>query len=1394
VFHYRKAFELDPSLLEAIYAARQIYLAAGNAKAAATLYDLEANAESDLPRKVALLRELAQLRLDPLGDIEGAVVALKRAHTASPGDLAVKHELANALVTRASHLGDAGDKDRRRAAELFFELAQSVPDHALPYCEATLDAMPGHVQAMEVIEQLAEAQGREDLLPMRWVEFLIANPSAPGSDRRRERLGHAYVAAGQIDDAIACFEPMLDRAGVQVAEALAQLYRDAARLADLPRPLTVLVDLLPPDERLPRLRELVQVLLGQGMEAEAAQRAREILDLDPTDGEALALVDRLLRGQGEHAPLRELLTGLAKVPGLPADMRKARWLEVAQLSETDLNDPTGALEAWREVVQLDRSDRDAQQARLRLLEQAGRWDDAAWALGSWLEAERDPDVRADLLERLATVHREHRSDAYSAIDALRSLRELRPEDDAARTTLCELLLQVDRALDAIPVLRESIERTSDPDGRVELLRKLAVVLEERAADLDGAFEAWRDVLDVVPDDLPALDRMESLDMRQQRYERLFDTLALRVDVLPPQERPAVLRRMAAMADERLGDLASSALNYEQALTLEPDDDTTAEALADVLTRAERWADLAELLRARADRTEDPKARAELFRRRALTLAERLEDADAAADAWRQVLEAGDDEQALRALRRHARDAGDDEALCTWLTKLGSMVPSPDERRALHMERADLLAGPLGRAEEAQAVLRQVVDEVSPNDLPALIRLAEVCDQLGDDRGLAEALARHLDLADAPEERVALAARLARLRDDALKDAEGAMEAYASWAAADPGEVPARERLAELFEAAERWESLVAVLDELAGLARGDDAVGELRRRAAHISLHHLGDVDGAWRRLQPRVEAGDPEAEGALLELALGAGRAEQMAELYVQLAKAAEAPLDQRARWIDACNILAEHVGDAQRALEAMLRAFATDVSDESLLGEVDRLAAAAGAWLRLAQVYETLIRQAGPDDARRLLLRHADLLEARAEDASAAFDRVVRAAIIEPMEDPILDRAEALATKCGRAAELLPLFERRRGRSGDPAVQLESLLRAVRWCEGPLDEPDRGAQYLRDAVQVALQDMPLLDYLEQEVRDLDGAAGGDRVRRALLGAYRQVAASRGAPGASVLQRAARMLLEELEDPKGAHEVLTLAAELAPANTEVLDAQEALAREQGKMAELDGLLVRLIDESLDSSTAAELLRRRGRLLEAGGRHGEAAEVYRRLIPLSAGDASVFERLRACLRQAGDFQALLLVLDQELGRVRDTGQRLELLRDVARTWEKDLRNRWEAHDNWKKVLALAPDDAEATEAVERLGRRRLSDDESLFSDRSEPSDAAEALGDEEPADAAQDAAPSATDESSDSRAEAAEEDGEVTEEIDALNDLELVEDAAEPRAPSIPPPPPGKAR
>ncbi len=1325
IHHYRKAFELDPTLVSAIYAAREIYRNAGNLKAAASLYDLESNAETDPQRKVALLRELGHLRAEQMNDLEGAVVALKRALSQAPTDLAVMHDLATILLRRADRSADpvSADADRRRAADLLYQMAQSVPpDHGLAYAEAALDAAPDHDGAMELFEQLAAEMGREDLLPIRWVGYLQAAPDAPAVDRMRRQLGHAYLEAGQIDDAIVCYEPLLENGDPEAAERLVDLYREAGREEDVVNALSIAVRGLPTDKRVPRLREIVEILVSQGNLNEAAARAREILEIDPADPEALTFVEDHLRKQGALDELRNLMLAAARVPGLSVESRKLRLREVASLSEHKLKDPDGAISAWRAVSALDPADGEARKSLERLLEQTSRWDELVQVLEREALSVTDPEAKAGIYKRLARIHRDERDSLMEAIEALRNLRDIRPGDLEARDELCDALIGAGAFLEAVPLLRQRIDGESDTASRLGLLRTLGRLLEEHLGDDDGAFEASARVLDEEPGDVDALERMERIDRRNQEWDRLVETLSYRAEIAANERRAEIFSEMGQIADRHLGALDRAAEYYGQALDLLPTDTTILDALCDVYDRAERYRDLVVLLRERAQLEEDTQHRAELYRRIARTLADRVRNEDAAAEAWHEVLATGEDEEALRFLRELAVKREDAIDLAQLLGRLEKIVQDPDERRDILMERAALLGDHLRQKRAAIEAIRTILSDIDESYLPALSRLSALCEEVGDESGLADALERQLRVVEDDGLRVPVAERLANLYEHELGDVSRAIDALFAWTDADLTDPEPQRRLVGLLSQTQRWEDLVGALDSLAGIEQDDEVVGELTRRAAEVCVERLGDVDGAWDRLAPRVEDGDLESEQKLRELARETARGEALAELYVNLAQTADGTDEQHRRWSDAARVFEELLNDPARSLEAALRAFAVDLSDESTLGEVDRLAVAAHAWERLAQVYDTMLRRAEDDDRKvAYLLRHARLLDDEAQDPSAALDHVLRACSLASDDDTVLETAEDMAPRAGRAEELLIVYDRRRQRAEDDADRIAALLRAARLCDFSLADRNRAMQYVAQAVSLAARSPECGEAVEALVRSLDEERpelGAHSARRALVDLYWQLAerAAEDEPkfGARLLVWAARLVDRELGDEEGAFHYLTLAASFSPGDSKILDELEEFAERTRRFESLSQRLAQLIEEALDQTTAAELLRRRGRILEIElERFGAAADVYAQLLALRVSDPEIPHRLRSCLRRAGRHQDLLLVLDRELERVRDPDRQIGLLKEVATTWEQDLKNRWEALEAWNKVLSIAPDEAEATEAVKRLGHstRKLSADE-----------------------------------------------------------------------------------
>ena len=104
-------------------AARDIYLTAGKGQAAADMYELGIAATEDMRRRHALLLALARHQRDALADFDMAVLAMRRALKALPGDAGTLELLADLLRERAAVTsGEPADADRVRAAELYYQV------------------------------------------------------------------------------------------------------------------------------------------------------------------------------------------------------------------------------------------------------------------------------------------------------------------------------------------------------------------------------------------------------------------------------------------------------------------------------------------------------------------------------------------------------------------------------------------------------------------------------------------------------------------------------------------------------------------------------------------------------------------------------------------------------------------------------------------------------------------------------------------------------------------------------------------------------------------------------------------------------------------------------------------------------------------------------------------------------------------------------------------------------------------------------------------------------------------------------------------------------------------------------------------------------------------------
>jgi tetratricopeptide (TPR) repeat protein len=1334
ITYYHRAFELDRTNVLALYCAREVYQKLGDYENATKLLDFEARAEPDSNRRIALYRELAHARADRLGDVEGAIVALKRALALEPSNPDVMGELALMLLRRAPIGG--GDADRWRAAELLYQVAAaSTGDAVIAYCEAALDAWGEHEAALGLMENTCRDSGRLALLADRYQRLIEPLASSPLLSDIYRRAGHLAEELGNIEEAIGFYQALEPLGDPGDRDRLAELTR-RLRGVGVARPrispsgklrvaastvtgggLAALAKEEVPNlgreadpETLNRLRESVQILRSQGREIEAEDAMRELVELEPGDPEGTSFLELRYRARGDWASLQDLLYRAGQSQKLAPKARILRLREAAGIAEERLRDLEGAVAAYKLACIVDPADQELATQLERLLKTGERWADIIERLETEAARAETPEDKIDLLRKIADMHRVRREDPAAAADTLRRILELKPDDGEALKNLDEIYLRESNWEGLVNVLERQRDLTPIGREKASLDLRLAAVLHEQLEATEEAFAACSRVLERVPDNQEALRRMEAIDQTSGNWERLVTTLRTRADLATGHDRAELLTRAASVAETRLAAPARAAELWDRVIALTPNDTAALAARARCFDLEGKWREALDGFRELAEVATEPEIRLDVLRRIARLLAEHGTRVEAA-EAWQAVLAEHEDLEACEELATYFKEVEDVEQLVEVLHKLEHLVGDPRRRVEIMLERAHVLASVLEAPHEAVEVLERILSEVDPMSRDALDRLRRVHVDNGDFARAAEAAEREVDLIDDPAVKTELLLTCAAWYHNELDDPRQAIRVNERVLSYDPYRSDVIAALEDLYIETNNWERLVALIRARYKASTDPEERFRLLEAGAAVCEEHLGDPDRAWEWYRDLF--GQHIDRPGVLELVEEASRRlglpRELIGVYGELAKRAEDDKSEAVWWKKIGTAYASPIGDHARALEAMLRAFALDPSEIGLLDLVDAYALKTGANDRLVRVYEALIeREKDPSariDWRRRLAR---TLLGPGGDPNTAFRQLLMIREIAPEAEGLLADIERAAAAAGHWDELLEILDQERERATEDGDRIDILLRAAQVVQEHLEAPDRAFEWVMKAAEVDPGDEHVAGRAMQVIAGLERNAGPTTKGRywaQFIDFYRElVRRKEEEPEVQVryLEAIARVQEEYLDDGRAAFETRRHAALALPGHQPSLAALERLAGRLGLWAELARHYAKALEDVLSREAAIDLHRRRARVLtEELDRPVEAIEHYWQLIQSNPEDFDIRHKLSVIYQKAGRWNDLVMLLEKELATASPERGR-EIILEIAGIWEYRLENRYEALDAYRRALAKWPDDDDARRAIERL--------------------------------------------------------------------------------------------
>jgi tetratricopeptide (TPR) repeat protein len=633
------------------------------------------------------------------------------------------------------------------------------------------------------------------------------------------------------------------------------------------------------------------------------------------------------------------------------------------------------------------------------------------------------------------------------------------------------------------------------------------------------------------------------------------------------DRNEILRRVAQIHREKLGNAKRAIEVYKEVLRTEPQDAVSTRALVDIFEHEGDYAGLASALREQIDTAPSMQERVTLLRKVLAIYDERLDDRPSGEWAANEILQAvPGDRDTLTRLEGVLERAGDARKLAVVLDQHVKHATSQDEKVQLVARIAELHQGPL--QDPAGAALRwEDVVRLDPDDARALEALEGLYVALDKPAELARVLDLQVErvVAD-PAAQADYMRALARLVEDTLRDLPRARKSWEQLCEILPGDAEALEALSRIYTGEGDWVTLVRILERQVPLAKEPARAVDLALLRAQILDERLRNLDEAARGLEQVVAELDPrswtahERLRALYERQGDWARVVKVAERMLFLT---EDPALRVPRALEVGVLWRDRLGDEKKATTAFERVMEIDGDNLDALRALAALYGSTGNHQRLAYTDEKLLEQTQEPAARRqLMLEIAKLYEDQLSDPHLAFEWV-RRAYNEGPDAEALQLVDATAERHGLFEELIQIYEGARARAAEPIEQLAASLKIALICEEKLADPARAFATLREALPADPAGRDLLPGLERLAERTGDFAG-------LLEVYTRVARARTELRERVEILRLRAVVREtrMSDASGALDEFLRSFALAPDVAATRDEILRLARETNRWEE----------------------------------------------------------------------------------------------------------------------------------------------------------------------------------------------------------------------------------
>jgi tetratricopeptide (TPR) repeat protein len=1230
---YNEILADDDSNLRAIQALDRLYQSQGNWSDLAEILDRQLALAGDPGAQVQLSLRLGQVRLTKLSQAGLAVEIYRRVLDIDPHNAPAVQALESLL----------GHEEQELAVAQILEPIYRVNNEWTKL-----------IQAYEIMV-------RRSLDPTERIRLL--HQIAELYEIAGEQPEQAFVALGRAlkeDPSSEDTQHRLDGLAHQLGS-----YRELVSLYD-----DVVKDLV--DEQLSiRILDKIARIFEATLDdpARAAASYARILEIDPGNFAAIDALIEVHRRTNNFEALVSAVIRKADMVENPDD-RKQLLLYAANVRETVMESPQGAIELYQQVLQLDDSDRTALDALERLYAGLQNWEALKDIYARKTELADDPDARRRILGVLGRVYDEKLHDVERAIETYQGILDLDPGDVDAIGALDRLFGQAERWLDQLQILERAIDAVDRPDQRTEIRHRIGRLWETRLGDIVRAVEAYREVLTHDPNHqatIGALDQIVHGDSEPMTAARVLEPF------------------------------------YEQ--------------LAE-------WEKLIDLYEVMVKHTEDPVGQIERMHRIAGIYERHLQQFDRAFDAYARALEIDPQEETtVEQMQRLADVTGDWHKFARLLSEQAEKILDPMVKTATLKRVAAIELEKLQDVDRAIARFTAVV-EGDPEDAAAIAALDRIFTALERWPDLVANLRRQIRITENEEEALALHFRMGQIYQMNLQDLAPAVEAYREILNVNPDHGPTQQSLelifaeneqlrgeiAEILEpiyySSERWEQLVKLGEfKLEVTAETPDRL-RIIQNVAEICERQLANPGEAyiwWLRAymdDPRSETVNEEVN-RLAEVTQEWG---YVVDVGAQILEGGVSPEVQLAVWSRSARVLDEKLQDYERAVAAYRQVLELDPEHSVALQAVDRIYSASANHTDLAEILRRRIKATmEPEALVELELRLAQTYErylGNPDQAIAAYKRVLET---DPANTTALDRLETLYLAQYAWQPLFETYQKMVDVANTDEEMAGCYQRMAKLAADALGRESEAVDLwgrvldLRGEDPLALGELALLHERAQRWEELVEIL--ERQVYVLEDPRERVAA---------FQTLGRTYGEKLDKERNALDAWLNALEIDPTSLETLRALKHIYEGSQAWMELIDILQRTIDvgpEQLGWQEMRDLYAQMGKIQgEYLMATDEAIAAWQKVLEIEQSDMPALQALESLYTQGARWNEAIDILERKSRVLQEPEAKIDVLMQIASIWEDSLADKIQAAGAYLEILELDAGHPAAGDALDNIYR------------------------------------------------------------------------------------------